>query len=165
MRAVVERVTRAEVRVEGKVVGRIDEGLLVLVGIATGDTRECGHALAEKIVNLRLFEGEQGAEPIDQPGHPRGRRRRSLIEKGGSVLCVSQLTLYGDCRKGRRPSYDRAAPPEVARPFYEAFVESLRQLLGGSGARVETGQFQAMMEVELVNDGPVTLLLDSEKLF
>ncbi|PYV26502.1 MAG: D-tyrosyl-tRNA(Tyr) deacylase [Acidobacteria bacterium] len=165
MRAVVERVKRAEVRVEGRVAGRIDEGLLVLVGIATGDTRECGQALAEKIVNLRLFEGEQGAEPIDQPGHPRGRMQRSLLEKGGSVLCVSQFTLYGDCRKGRRPSYDRAAPPEVARPFYEAFVESLRQLLGRSGARVETGQFQAMMEVELVNDGPVTLLLDSEKLF
>lgn len=149
MRAVVQRVTRAEVRVEGRVVGRIGRGLLVLVGMARGDTPEAGKVLGEKIVNLRIFGDEQG------------RMNRSLLETGGSVLCVSQFTLYGDCRKGRRPSYDRAAPPETARALYEAFVESLRAL----GASVETGQFQAMMEVELVNDGPVTLLLDSEKIF
>ena len=153
MRAVVERVSRAEVRVDGRVVGRIDRGLLVLVGMATGDTAETGKVLAEKIVNLRIFEDEQG------------KMNRSLQETGGGVLCVSQFTLYGDCRKGRRPSYDRAASPEAARPLYEAFVESLRDLLRAGGASVEAGQFQAMMEVEVVNDGPVTLLLDSEKLF
>lgn len=149
MRAVVQRVSRAEVRVDGRVVGRIGRGLLVLVGIATGDTREKGKALAEKIVNLRIFDDEQG------------KMNRSLLEAGGAVLCVSQFTLYGDCRKGRRPSYDQAASPEAARSLYEAFLESLRSF----GVTVEAGQFQAMMEVELVNDGPVTLLLDSERLF
>ena len=149
MRAVVQRVGRAEVRIEGRTVGRIGRGLLVLVGVATGDTPETGKTLAEKIVNLRLFDDEQG------------RMNRSLLEAGGAVLCVSQFTLYGDCRKGRRPSYDRAAAPEAARALYESFVESLRTF----GVTVETGQFQAMMDVELVNDGPVTLLLDSEKLF
>lgn len=149
MRAVVQRVKRAEVRVMGRSVGRLGRGLLVFVGIATGDTPEDGRALAEKIVNLRIFEDGQG------------RMNRSLLETGGGLLCVSQFTLYGDCRKGRRPSYDRAAAPEAARPLYDAFIASLRAL----GVSVETGQFQAMMEVELVNDGPVTLLLDSEKLF
>jgi len=149
MRAVVQRVKRAEVRVEGQVVGRVGHGLLVLVGIEKHDTQEIGMALAEKIANLRLFDDEQG------------RMNRSLLETGGGVLCVPQFTLYGDCRKGRRPSYDRAAAPEVARPLYEAFVESLR----AQGVEVQTGQFQAMMEVELVNDGPVTLLLDSDRLF
>jgi len=149
MRAVVQRVNRAEVRIEGRTVGRIGRGLLVLVGVATGDTSETGKTLAEKIVNLRIFDDEQG------------RMNLSLLEAGGAVLCVSQFTLYGDCRKGRRPSYDRAAPPESARLLYEAFVESLRAF----GVTVETGQFQTMMDVELVNDGPVTLLLDSEKLF
>lgn len=149
MRAVVQRVTRAEVRVDGQVVGRIGKGLLVLLGIAKTDEAEIGKALAEKIASLRVFNDEQG------------KMNRSLIEAGGAVLCVSQFTLYGDCRKGRRPSYDRAAPPEAARALYESFVASLRAL----GVSVETGRFQAMMEVELVNDGPVTLLLDSEKLF
>lgn len=153
MRAVLQRVKRAEVRVEGRVVGRIGPGLLVLVGIAAGDTPESGNALAEKIVNLRIFDDQ------------RGRMNRALLEMGGSVLCVSQFTLYGDCRKGRRPSYERAASPETARPLYEAFLDSLRELLRGAGASVEAGQFQAMMEVELVNDGPVTLLLDSERTF
>ncbi|PYV28972.1 MAG: D-tyrosyl-tRNA(Tyr) deacylase [Acidobacteria bacterium] len=161
MRAVVQRVKRAEVRVDGRVVGRIGSGLLVLVGIAANDGRECGHALAEKIVNLRVFEDEQSHA---EAGGAR-RMQRSLLEMRGDVLCVSQFTLYGDCRKGRRPSYDRAAPPDVARALYEAFVASLRELLRGSQAKVETGEFGAMMEVELVNDGPVTLLLDSEKLF
>ncbi len=153
MRAVVQRVERAEVRVEDRVVGRIGRGLLVLVGIAANDTRQLAEALAEKIVHLRIFDD------------PARRMNRSLLETGGSVLAVSQFTLYGDCRKGRRPSFDRAAPPEVARSLYEAFVESLRALLRGTDAKVETGQFQAMMEVESVNDGPVTLLLDSEKVF
>ena len=149
MRAVVQRVSRAEVRVEGRVVGAIGPGLLVLVGIAREDTPETGKALAEKIANLRVFDDDQG------------RMNRSLLETGGAVLCVSQFTLYGDCRKGRRPSYDRAAPPAAAETLYESFVASLRAL----GVQVETGEFRALMDVELVNDGPVTLLLDSEKAF
>jgi D-tyrosyl-tRNA(Tyr) deacylase len=149
MRAVVQRVSRAEVRVEGRVVGAIGRGLLVLVGIARDDTPETGKVLAEKVANLRIFDDEQG------------RMNRSLLEAGGGVLCVSQFTLYGDCRKGRRPSYDRAAPPEAARALYESFVESLR----AQGVKVETGEFRAMMDVELVNDGPVTLLLDTERVF
>ena len=149
MRAVVQRVKRAEVRVDGELVGRVGPGLLVLVGIERRDTREGGQSLAQKIANLRVFDDDQG------------RMNRSLLETSRAALCVSQFTLYGDCRKGRRPSYDRAAPPDEARPLYEAFVESLR----GLGVSVETGRFQAMMEVELVNDGPVTLLLDSERLF
>jgi D-tyrosyl-tRNA(Tyr) deacylase len=149
MRAVVQRVSRAEVRVEGRTVGAIGRGLLVLVGIARDDTPEAGKVLAEKTANLRIFDDEQG------------RMNRSLLEAGGGVLCVSQFTLYGDCRKGRRPSYDRAASPEAARALYESFVESLRAL----GVQVETGEFRAMMDVELVNDGPVTLLLDTERAF
>ena len=149
MRAVVQRVSRAEVRVEGRVVGAIGRGLLVLVGIAREDTAETGKALAEKIAHLRVFDDEQG------------RMNRSLLETGGAALCVSQFTLYGDCRKGRRPSYDRAAPPEAAQALYESFVVSLRAL----GVQVETGEFRALMDVELVNDGPVTLLLDSERIF
>ncbi len=149
MRAVVQRVRRAEVSVHGETIGRIGPGVLVLVGIAREDTAETGNGLAEKIVNLRIFDDDQG------------RMNRSVLQTAGEVLCVSQFTLYGDCRKGRRPSFDRAAPPEVARPLYEAFVESVRAF----GLPVESGQFQAMMEVELVNDGPVTLLLDSEKIF
>jgi D-tyrosyl-tRNA(Tyr) deacylase len=149
MRAVVQRVSRAEVRVEGRLVGGIGRGLLVLVGIAREDTPETGKVLAEKIANLRIFDDDQG------------RMNRSVLEAGGAVLCVSQFTLYGDCRKGRRPSYDRAAPPEAARALYDSFVESLRAL----NVKVETGEFRAMMDVELVNDGPVTLLLDSERVF
>jgi D-tyrosyl-tRNA(Tyr) deacylase len=149
MRAVVQRVSRAEVRVEGRVVGAIGRGLLVLVGIAREDTAETGKVLAEKIAHLRVFDDEQG------------RMNRSLLETGGAALCVSQFTLYGDCRKGRRPSYDRAASPEAAQALYESFVVSLRAL----GVQVETGEFRALMDVELVNDGPVTLLLDSERIF
>ncbi len=149
MRAVVQRVRRAEVRVGRQVAGHIERGLMALVGIAKGDTQESGKMLAEKLVNLRIFDDEQG------------RMNRSLLETGGALLCVSQFTLYGDCRKGRRPSFDRAASPQDARVLYEFFLESLRAF----GVRVETGRFQAMMEVELVNDGPVTLLVDSEKLF
>jgi len=149
MRAVVQRVSRAEVRVEDRIVGHIGPGLVVLVGIAREDTPHAGQWLAEKIVNLRAFDD------------PEGRMNRSLVEAGGAVLCVSQFTLFGDCRKGRRPSYDRAASPEAAQPLYEAFVSALRAF----GIAVETGEFRAMMDVELVNDGPVTLLLDSEKVF
>ena len=149
MRAVVQRVKRAEVRVAGEVTGRVGQGLVVLVGVGKTDTPTSVSALAEKIAYLRVFDDEQG------------RMNRSLQEIRGQLLCVSQFTLYGDCRKGRRPSYDQAAPPEIAECLYEAFVAALR----GYGVRVETGRFRAMMEVELVNDGPVTLLLDSEKLF
>lgn len=133
----------------GAAVGHIGRGLVVLLGIAKDDTPEAGRYLAEKIVNLRVFDDTNG------------RMNRSLLDLGAeaAILCVSQFTLYGDCRKGRRPSYDRAAAPEKARPLYERFLLDLRAL----GVQVEAGQFQAMMDVELVNDGPVTLLLDSDK--
>ncbi len=149
MRAVLQRVKRAAVRVEGATVGEIGPGLLILLGVGRDDTPETARGLAEKAANLRIFDDDAG------------RMNRSLLETAGASLCVSQFTLYGDCRKGRRPSFDQAAAPEAARRLYEAFVESLRAL----HVRVETGQFQAKMEVDLVNDGPVTLLLDSEKLF
>lgn len=149
MRAVLQRVQRAAVRVEGATVGEIGPGLLILLGVGRDDTPETARALAEKAANLRVF---------DDAG---GRMNRSLLETGGASLCVSQFTLYGDCRKGRRPSFDQAAAPEEARRLYEAFVESMRAL----DVHVETGQFQARMDVELVNDGPVTLLLDSGRLF
>jgi D-tyrosyl-tRNA(Tyr) deacylase len=123
--------------------------MLVLLGVGKEDTLEAARSLADKIVNLRIFDDE------------RGRMNRSIGETAGGLLCVSQFTLYGDCRKGRRPSYDRAAPPDRARQLYDAFVTAVR----ASGITVETGHFQAMMEVELVNDGPVTLLLDSERVF
>ncbi|HLY60671.1 MAG TPA: D-aminoacyl-tRNA deacylase [Terriglobia bacterium] len=153
MRAVVQRVSRAQVRVEGQVIGSIDRGLLVLVGFSTGDTAELGRSLAEKIIGLRIFDNDLG------------RMDRSILDTGGGILVVSQFTLYGDCRKGRRPSYSRAAQPENARPLYEAFLSSMCDLLRGHDVKVSEGRFQAMMEVESVNDGPVTLLLDSEKAF
>ncbi len=149
MRAVLQRVRRAAVRVEGATVGEIGPGLLILLGVGRDDTPETARALAEKAANLRLFDDAEG------------RMNRSLLETGGASLCVSQFTLYGDCRKGRRPSFDQAAAPEEARLLYETFVESMRAL----DVHVETGQFQARMDVELVNDGPVTLLLDSGRLF
>ena len=149
MRAVVQRVKRAEVRVGGNVIGSIGPGLLVLVGIGKSDAGADLRHFAEKIVNLRVF------------GDEHGKMNRSLLEMGGQVLCVSQFTLYGDCRKGRRPSYDQAAGPDVAQRLYDGFVMALRSF----DIVVATGQFQAMMGIELVNDGPVTLLLDSEKLF
>ncbi|HXH51029.1 MAG TPA: D-aminoacyl-tRNA deacylase [Terriglobia bacterium] len=149
MRAVVQRVKRAEVRVEGKVIGRIGPGLLVLVGIAKRDTPETGKALAEKIVRLRIFDDHEGRMNLD------------VCEAGGGVLAVSEFTLYGDCRKGRRPSYTDAAAPDDALPLYHAFVQSLKDL----GVKVETGEFRAMMDVDLVNDGPVTLLLDTDRTF
>jgi D-tyrosyl-tRNA(Tyr) deacylase len=135
--------------VDGQAVGAVGAGLLVLLGVGKEDSLEAAESFADKIVNLRIFDDEKG------------RMNRSISETRGGLLCVSQFTLYGDCRKGRRPSYDRAAPPGIARSLYEAFVASVR----ARGITVETGQFQAMMEVELVNDGPVTLLLDSERVF
>ena len=156
MRAVLQRVKRAEVRVDSHVVGRIGPGLLILVGVAIGDTPERVRWLAEKAVNLRVFDD------------PQGRMNKSILEFGleveAGILCVSQFTLYGDCRKGRRPSYDKAAEPETARHLYGLFLDLLRERLSGTKVSVHTGQFQAMMDVESVNDGPVTLLLDSEKL-
>ena len=149
MRAVVQRVTESSVVVSDIVEGRISEGLLVLLGVARADTEQDADYLAEKIVNLRIFDDEQG------------KMNLSLIDTGGSMLVVSQFTLYGDARKGRRPSFSDAARPEAANVLYEYFVNSVR----GFGVRVETGVFQAMMKVSLVNDGPVTVLLDSQRTF
>src|SRR5215204_4593502 len=149
MRAVFQRVTRAGVRVGGRTVGEIGPGALVLLGVARDDTGRDASYLAEKIASLRVFDDAEG------------RMNLSLAETGGALLVVSQFTLYGDVRRGRRPSWFDAAPPELARPLYEFFVAEAR----ARGAHVETGSFQAMMEVELVNDGPVTILLDSRKIF
>jgi D-aminoacyl-tRNA deacylase len=149
MRAVLQRVTRASVRVGGETVGRIGPGLVVLLGVARDDTEADALYLVEKVLNLRVFEDAEG------------RMNLPLAGAGGALLAVSQFTLYGDARKGRRPSWFDAAPPELARPLYEFFIAEAR----ARGARVETGSFQAMMEVELVNDGPVTILLDSRKQF
>ena len=147
MRAVVQRVTRARVTVESRIAGEIQSGVLILLGVGRLDNSEAASYLAEKIANLRIFSDDAG------------KMNRSLVDVGGAALVVSQFTLYGDTRGGRRPSYLRAAPPEEANRLYEEFVRSLRSL----GVRAETGVFQAHMEVELVNDGPVTILLDSEK--
>jgi D-tyrosyl-tRNA(Tyr) deacylase len=149
MRAVLQRVTRASVRVEGETVGEIGAGLLVLLGIAHDDTREDARYLLEKIAGLRIFEDAAR------------RMNLSVVETGGALLLVSQFTLYGDVRRGRRPSWSEAAAPEVAEPLYEFFVSEARKM----PLRIETGSFRRMMAVELVNDGPVTILLDSRKLF
>ncbi len=149
MRAVVQRVSRARVIVQGRVTGETGPGLLILLGAGRADTPEVAAAFAEKIANLRIFEDEQK------------RMNRSLLETGGGALVVSQFTLYGDARGQRRPSFVAAAPPEQARGLYEVFVEKLH----GLGVETGTGVFQAMMSVELVNEGPVTILLDSEKTF
>ena len=149
MRAVVQRVSRAKVTVNGEVAGEIGPGLLVLVGVSQTDTETAADYLAEKVAGLRIFEDAEG------------KMNRSVQEAGGSVLVVSQFTLYGDVRRGKRPSFDAAARPELACALYEHFVEELR----AGGLRCETGRFQEMMQVELVNDGPVTILLDSEKTF
>ncbi len=149
MRAVVQRVSSASVAVEGRVVGEIGLGLLVLLGVSWSDAEADADYLAEKIAGLRVFEDEEG------------KMNRSVADAGGAVLAVSQFTLYGDVRRGKRPSFDDAARPERARELYEHFVAQIRQ----RGLRCETGQFQAMMTVSLVNQGPVTVLLDSSKLF
>ena len=145
MRVVVQRVSSAGVVVEGETVGSIGHGLLLLCGIHGSDTAAELKWMAEKVVNLRIFEDDQG------------KMNLSVLDVGGGVLAVSQFTLYGDCRKGRRPSFIEAAPPEQAEPLYETFVACLRNL----GFVVETGVFRTMMQVELVNDGPVTILLDT----
>lgn len=149
MRAVVQRVKRAAVTVGGDLVGAIGPGCLVLLGISTDDKPEDADYVADKVANLRLFEDEAG------------KMNLSLLQTGGAVLAVSQFTLYGDVRRGRRPGFDRAARPESAMPLYERFVGALRT----HGLTVQTGRFQAHMEVELVNDGPVTILIDTEKSF
>ncbi len=147
MRSVIQRVTRASVRVDAQVTGEIGAGLLILLGVSRTDNQESSVYLAEKIANLRIFSDEAG------------KMNLTLIDIGGSALVVSQFTLYGDTRGGRRPSYIEAAPSEEANRLYEEFVRAMR----GLGIKVETGVFQAHMQVELVNDGPVTILLDSEK--
>src|SRR5262245_60878047 len=149
MRAVIQRVSRARVTVNGDITGEIGQGLLVLLGVASGDDEAAAEYLAEKIVGLRIFEDDAG------------KMNLSVAEVNGALLVVSQFTLYGDARKGKRPSFDRAARPEEANRLYEYFVARVR----AAGIRCETGRFQAMMDVELVNDGPVTILLDSEKHF
>jgi D-tyrosyl-tRNA(Tyr) deacylase len=150
VRAVIQRVTSARVRVGDRVTGEIERGLLVLLGVGKGDSQADVQYIAGKIRELRVFENEQG-KPMD----------RSVIDIGGAVLLVSQFTLYGDVRKGRRPSFDDAAPPADARNLYEAVVRELQ----AAHVPVSTGEFQAMMQVELVNDGPVTVLVDSKRQF
>ena len=149
MRAVLQRVSSAQVTVAGEVVGRIGQGLLVLLGVANGDTEQDARYLAEKTAQLRIFEDEAG------------KMNRSLEEVGGELLAVSQFTLLADCRQGRRPGFSAAAPPAIAQALYERFVAILRE----RGLTVATGVFQAEMAVQLVNDGPVTMLLDSHKEF
>jgi D-tyrosyl-tRNA(Tyr) deacylase len=149
MRAVVQRVSRAKVTVNGWTAGEIGRGLLVLLGVGQTDTEADAAYLSEKVVGLRIFEDEDG------------KMNRSVRDVGGSVLVVSQFTLYGDVRRGKRPSFDEAAPPEAARRLYELFVQKIQ----ATGLRCETGRFQEMMQVELVNEGPVTILLDSGKAF
>ena len=149
MRAVIQRVRSARVLIEGKEHSRIGEGLLVLLGVEQGDTDDDARALAKRVVELRIFEDEDG------------KMNRSLVDARGELLAVSQFTLLGDCRKGRRPSFIQAARPEQAHPLYEQFVRAV----GDHGVKVSTGVFRAMMDVELTNNGPVTLLLDSRKRF
>ena len=149
MRAVLQRVSRAKVTVEGETVGRIGRGILVLLGVAGGDTEKDAIYLLEKTLNIRIFE--DAAEKMNL----------SLLDVKGELLVVSQFTLYGDTRKGRRPSFIEAAPPEKANSLYELFMSEARKQI----ETVQTGRFQAMMSVELINDGPVTILLDSKKLF
>jgi D-tyrosyl-tRNA(Tyr) deacylase len=149
MRAIVQRVSRAQVAVDGEIVGEVGCGLLVFLGVTHADAEEDADYLADKIAGLRVFEDEDGKMNLD------------VAAVSGGILVVSQFTLYGDVRRGKRPSFDAAAPPEPARRLYEYFVARIR----AAGLPCETGRFQEMMEVELVNDGPVTILLDSSKMF
>lgn len=147
MRAVIQRVSRASVKIDGAIHGEISHGMLVLLGIRGSDTESDLQWLAEKVVHLRIFEDQQG------------KMNKSLADIDGEMLIISQFTLYGDCRKGRRPGFSSAAAPEIAEPLYRQFIEEVKN----RQIKVATGIFQASMEVELVNDGPVTLLLDSQK--
>lgn len=149
MRAVIQRVKEARVVVEGDVVGRIGEGILLFLGIRKDDTQDDIKYLVEKVVGLRMFEDNAG------------KMNLSIADFGGEVLVVSQFTLYGDCRKGRRPSFDECAPPDLAERLYGLFVEEVRK----RGINVQTGRFRAIMEIHLVNSGPVTILLDSRRAF
>lgn len=149
MRAVVQRVSRAKVTVDGEITGEIGAGLLVLLGVAEDDSQSDAAFMADKLVGLRIFPDDDG------------KMNRSLADIGGAMLVVSQFTLFGDCRKGKRPSFIKAARPELAVSLYNAFVAEVR----GRGTTVATGRFQEQMDVELVNDGPVTLLVDSRKEF
>jgi D-aminoacyl-tRNA deacylase len=149
LRTVVQRVSRARVIVDGRVTGEIGGGLVVLLAVGRADSAETAASMAEKIANLRIFDDDAG------------KMNRSISDVGGAALVVSQFTLYGDVRRGRRPAFEQAAPPELANQLYEEFVRALRAL----GVRVETGVFQAHMAVELTNDGPVTILIDSDKAF
>jgi D-tyrosyl-tRNA(Tyr) deacylase len=149
MRAVLQRVTHARVVVDGKIMGEIGAGLVALIAVGRDDVAATAGSLAEKIVNLRIFNDQEG------------KMNRSLLDTGGAVLAVSQFTLYGDARGQRRPSFIRAAPPDLGKALYDEFVLALR----ATGVRVETGVFQAHMSIELTNDGPMTILLDSDKVF
>lgn len=146
MRLVIQRVKESRVIVNGRTTGSIDSGLLVLIGISREDTRAEADYMLDKLTGLRIFPDEGG------------KMNRNVVESGGALLLVSQFTLYGDCRKGRRPSFDRAAPPDAAQALYDYFVEAARR----GPVPVQTGIFQASMEVHLINDGPVTILLDSD---
>ena len=148
MRAVLQRVTRASVAIDGQIAGKIGNGFLVLLGVGPNDTQEEARWLAQKIAGLRVFTDEQD------------KMNLALGDIGGSVLCVSQFTLYADCRKGKRPNFTHAAPPALANELYEAFVSFMR----GLGIETQTGSFGADMKVELLNDGPVTILLDTDEL-
>ena len=147
MRAVIQRVTRAQVRVEGRNIGEIGRGLLILLGVGKGDTAAEGDSLLSKIIHLRIFEDEER------------KMNLSLLDCGGELMIISQFTLYADCRQGRRPSFTEAGSPEAARSLYDSFVEQAKR----QGIRVAAGVFQARMELELVNSGPVTILLDTAK--
>lgn len=146
MRAVVQRVSESNVKVSGKIIGKIGPGLLVLLGVATGDTPDDADFLSDKIINLRIFDDKEG------------KMNRSLLETGGEMLVVSQFTLLGDCRKGRRPSFINAAGPDKAKTLYEHFIRRVRE----KGVSVKTGRFRTMMVVSLTNDGPVTLIVESK---
>ncbi len=150
MRAVVQRVKRAQVSVEGSITGKIEKGILVLLGVGEDDEIEDLEYMAKKIINLRIFEDNED------------KMNLSVLDVGGNVLVISQFTLYGDCRKGNRPSYSKAARPDIAKEYYDRFIEYIKD---NYKIKVESGIFQASMEVDFINDGPVTLMLDSKKIF